>query len=117
LAGTLVFAALAVDPAMRSIRAKVRAMTDRRHVGEEWSVIVGNLNRVLRGWGAYFRNGSSGRKFAVIDSYVHERLAILASRKHGRHGRNWAGRYGGTWLSHLSVYHLTGTVRPGKTHA
>lgn len=29
--------------------------------------MVANLNRVLRGWGAYFRHGNSVRKFVVVD--------------------------------------------------
>ena len=47
----------------------------------EWA--VEDLNRVLRGWGDYFRYGNSGRKFSQIDCYVNERLALLASAKHG----------------------------------
>ena len=50
------------------------------------AVVVEDLNPVLRGWGAYFRYGNSARKFTVIDSYVHERLAKLASVKHGTLG-------------------------------
>ncbi|MFD9286606.1 group II intron maturase-specific domain-containing protein [Streptomyces mirabilis] len=46
------------------------------------SAVVADLNPVLRGWAAYFRNGNSGRKFNVVDGYVHERLAIFASAKH-----------------------------------
>jgi hypothetical protein len=63
------------------------------------------------GWGGYFRHGNSARKFAVIDSYAHERLAILASNKHGLRGRNWASRYTYNWLSDLGIYRLTGNVR------
>jgi RNA-directed DNA polymerase len=103
--------------AMRSIRTKVKAATHQRFVGHDWSVVVGNLNRILRGWGAYFCNGSSGRKFSIIDSYVHERLAILASRKHGIPGRNWVSRFDGAWLSRLNVYRLSGRVRWVKAHA
>jgi len=38
---------------MNTIRAKIREATDRRFVGHDLAWIVGNLNRVLRGWGAY----------------------------------------------------------------
>ena len=31
--------------------------------------------------------------FAAIDSYVHMRLAMLASAKHGQRGRNWTTSY------------------------
>jgi hypothetical protein len=103
--------------AMNSIRAKVRQGTRRGLVGFEMGTIVEYLNPVLRGWGNYFGVGNSARKFSQIDSYVHERLAILASVKHGRTGRNWASRYNGAWLRRLDVYTLTGTVRYGPAHA
>jgi RNA-directed DNA polymerase len=104
--------------AMNAIRAKVREATDRRLVGHSLAWIVGNLNRVLRGWGAYFRYGNSARKFADIDSYVHERLAIFASIKHGlRYHRNWSRRFSWAWLRDLGVYRLSGRVRSGAAHA
>jgi RNA-directed DNA polymerase len=104
--------------AMAAIRAKIREATDRRYVGHPIEWVVGNLNRVLRGWGAYFRYGNSARKFADIDSYVHERLAIFASIKHGlRYHRNWTRRFTGVWLRGLGVYRLSGRVRSGAAHA
>ncbi len=103
--------------AMMAIRAKVRAATQPRFVGMDLNVVVGSLNRILRGWGAYFRYGNSARQFSRVDSYVHERLAILASRKRGRSGRNWQRHYNGVWLSRFNLYRLTGTVRHGTAHA
>lgn len=50
-------------------------------------------------------------------SYVHERLAILASNKHARRGRNWQRHYNGEWLRRLGPYRLTGTVHHGTAHA
>lgn len=96
--------------AMASIRAKVRERTPRGYVGRDLRYVVEALNPVLRGWGAYFRYGNSSSKFAAIDSYVHERLAKLASAKHGDSGRNWATRFTYGWLTELGVYRLTGTV-------
>ncbi len=97
--------------AMASIRAKVRERTPRGYAGLDLAVVVENLNPVLRGWGAYFRYGNSSRKFNAIDSYVHQRLAKLASVKHGISGRNWATRFTYGWLTDLGIYRLTGTVR------
>jgi hypothetical protein len=91
------------------VRAKIRSLTDRRLVGWPIEVIVAKLNRVLHGWAAYFRNGNPARKFDAIDRYLHERLAIWASSKHGRHGRNWQHRYTAAWLARLGVYRLSGT--------
>jgi len=105
------------DRAMASIKAKVREMTDRRYVGLSLDVVVDRLNPVLRGWSSYFRFGNSTRKFKVIDSYVTERMAILASNKYGLSGRNWATRFTYKWLQNLGIYRLTGKVTYGTAHA
>jgi len=105
------------DRAIASIRAKVRDRTDRRLVGWPVEEIVARLNPMLRGWGNYFRWGNSGRKFATIDRYVNERLAIFASTKHGLRGRNWATRFSYTWYQGLGVYQLSGKVRYRTAHA
>jgi hypothetical protein len=72
---------------------------------------------MLRGWCYYFRYGNSGVKFAQIDAYVNERLAILASAKHGLQGRNWVSRFNYEWVTQLGVYRLNGTVRPTLAYA
>jgi group II intron reverse transcriptase/maturase len=103
--------------AMASIRGKVRERTDKRHVGRSLEAVVADLNPVLRGWGTYFCQGNSSKKFGVVDCYVHERLARLASRKHGLRGRNWTRRYTYAWFQTLGIYRLTGTVRYPTAHA
>lgn len=103
--------------AMASIRAKVRDLTAPRQVGQPLDVVVEQLNPVLRGWGAYFRQGNSSAKFGAVDSYVHERMAILASRKHRRSGFNWTDRYTWDWLGNLGIHRLEGTVRYPTAHA
>ena len=103
--------------AMASIRGKIRDRTDRRYARLPLEWAVEDLNRVLRGWGNYFRYGNSGRKFAQIDGYVNERLAILASAKHGLQGRNWVDRFNYEWVDQLGVYRLNGTVKPTLAYA
>ena len=44
-------------------------------------------------------------------SYVHERMARLASTKYGLHGRNWATRFTYGWMTDLGIYRLSGKVR------
>jgi len=103
--------------AMASIRAKIRDRTDRRLARLPLQWAVENLNRVLRGWGQYFRYGNSGQKFGAIDAYVHERLAILASAKHGLQGRNWVSRFNYEWYTSIGIHRLTGTVKPTTAYA
>ncbi len=97
--------------AMASVRAKIREHTDRRFASRDLHQVLGDLNPVLRGWGAYFRYGNSNRKFAAVDSYVHERMAKLASVKYATRYRLTASRFNYGWLTGLGVYRLTGNVR------
>jgi group II intron maturase len=104
--------------AMARIRTKVRERTPRRYASLEMRTVAEQLNPVLRGWGNYYRWGNSNRKFQQVDSYVHERLAMLASIKHSmRFRRNWASRFDVAWLHRQGVYRLTGTVRQWPAHA
>ena len=107
------------DAAVAAIRAKIRERTSPRYVGWPLKDVVGDLNPVLRGWGNYFRNGNSARRFAAVDGYVHERIAILASRKYGLRGRNWKHRFNTTWFRSLNPrpYQLSGTIRYRSAHA
>jgi RNA-directed DNA polymerase len=103
--------------AMASIRGKIRERTDRRLARLPLETVVENLNPVLRGWGSYFRYGNSAAKFDAIDTYVNQRLAILASTKHGLRGWNWTTRFDHGWVTSLGVHRLGGTVRPTTAYA
>ncbi|MGH8997265.1 MAG: reverse transcriptase domain-containing protein [Acidimicrobiales bacterium] len=105
------------DRAMASIRAKVKDRTPRGYAGRDLRMVVEDLNPALRGWGAYFRYGNSSQKFDAIDCYVHQRLAKLASVKHGAPGRNWSTRFTYGWLTDLGVHRLSGTVRYRNANA
>jgi RNA-directed DNA polymerase len=78
---------------------------------------VDRRNPVLRGGGNYFRAGNSARKCNQIDSYVHERLAILACNKHQLSGRKWDSRFNGEWFRRLGVHTLQGTINHETAHA
>ncbi|MGH3119381.1 MAG: group II intron reverse transcriptase/maturase, partial [Gaiellales bacterium] len=103
--------------AMASIRGKVRDRTARSLGRVSWEQIVENLNPVLRGWGAYFRYGNSARKFDTIDAYVNQRMAMLASTKHGLRGWNWSTRFDHQWVTSLGVHRFSGTIRPTTAYA
>jgi RNA-directed DNA polymerase len=103
--------------AMTVLRDKIRAATDRRQVGRPLPAVVADLNPILQGWAAYFRNGNSARKFTTLDSYVHERLAIFDNRKRGIPGRRWGKRHDGAWFTRLGVFRLSGNVRRVTVHA
>jgi group II intron reverse transcriptase/maturase len=97
--------------AMQRVRERVKAISAPRHrLTEAIEAIVAEVNRVVRGWGAYFRVGNSTRKFSAIDRYVRERLVKFLVNK-ARRGKR--ARQRDTWalVEKLGVYRLQGTVR------
>jgi len=97
--------------AMQRVRERIKAITAPRHrLPEPIEPIVAEVNRVVRGWGAYFRVGNSSRKFHAIDRYVGERLVMFVVNK-ARRGERARKRSSWTLLDKLGVYQLQGTVR------
>ena len=96
--------------AMQRVRERVKALTAPRHrLPEPVSGIVAEVNRPVRGWGAYFRLGNAAHHFSQVDNYVRERLLLFLRTKQGRSGRGWKG-LDLAYFDRLGVYHLTGTV-------
>ncbi len=96
--------------AMKAVRERIKAITAPRHrLPEAVKPIVDEVNRVLRGWGAYFRVGNSGDKFGHVDNYVRERLGLFLNKKAGRSGRGWK-KHPLEFYRQLGVYQLAGTV-------
>jgi group II intron reverse transcriptase/maturase len=97
--------------AMQRVRNRVKAITSPRYrLPEPIQTIVTEVNRVVRGWAAYFRIGNSARKFQDVDHYVHERLAKFLANKAGRGGHQ-RKRYTWAFFDKLGVYRLSGTVK------
>jgi RNA-directed DNA polymerase len=103
--------------AMKRIRARVKALTDRRRRAGMKDVrdVIADLNPVLRGWGNYFRSGNAADKFRQIDRHVAWRLKRLMISRKGRNLR--AGEvavWTEDWFGELGLHRLLGTIRyPG----
>lgn len=94
--------------AMQAIRRRIKGLLSPGYLGVTVAALVARLTAVLRGWAEYFRHGNSGRAFAQIDSYVHERLALFASKRRTQRGRGWKRRYPLAWLRERGVFCLSG---------
>jgi group II intron reverse transcriptase/maturase len=106
--------------AMKAFRARIRDLTDRaRRSGvKDIRTVIGDLNPVLRGWGAYFRTGNASAKFNAIDRYVTERLCRLLATRGGQRRAKPGGRpfrYADwphtRFVQEFGLYKLLGTVR------
>lgn len=110
---------------MNSVRAKVRALTDRRRRSgmRDVRTAIRDLNPVLRGWGNYFRTGNSSEKFRQIDRYVTMRIGRLMGKLRRKRGQKKVPFHPKEWLHSTLVevhglHKLLGTVRyPGGAHA
>ena len=103
--------------AMKRIRARVKALTDRRRRAGMTDIreVIAALNPVLRGWGNYFRSGNAANKFRQIDRHVAWRLKRLLIKRKGRNLRaREAAAWTEDWLWGLGLHRLMGTIRyPG----
>jgi RNA-directed DNA polymerase len=103
--------------AMKRIRARVKALTDRRRRAGTRDIreVIADLNPVLRGWGNYFRSGNAADKFRQIDRHVTWRLKRLLIKRKGRNLRaGEAAAWTEEWLWGLGLHRLLGTIHyPG----
>jgi RNA-directed DNA polymerase len=98
---------------MKRVREKIKLLTRRARCHADIREVIADLNRVLCGWGNYFRTGNAARKFKQLDSYVWWRLQRLLVK---RYGRNLHAGRAEVWTSEFFVethglHRLRGTVQ------
>ena len=96
--------------ATKRLRDRVREITGKRASGEDVKQIIAKLNPVLRGWGNYFRSGTTSREFLKMDSFVYERLVRWMYRRGGQRATRrvlWTAEQ----FRGMGLYRLRGTVR------
>ena len=76
------------DKKLSAIRQKLREQTDRRWLWLNEGVMVGRLNRLLRGWANYFCLGTVSKAYRSVTHHARYRLRQWLARKHV--ARTWA---------------------------
>jgi RNA-directed DNA polymerase len=87
--------------ALGAVKAKVRALT-RAGTNQPLAGLLGHLNRVLRGWTAYFRHGVSKATFDYLGQFTWNRVLRWLRRKHPKASWAWLRRryLPGWWPTH-----------------
>ena len=105
--------------AMQQVRARVRALTLSGRCHTDLRLVIADVNRVVRGWGQYFRTGNAANHFVRLDWYVVGRLRGLLRKRAG--SRLPAGRahaWNRPFFEALGLIRLRGTIcYPGVVHA
>ncbi len=99
------------DKAMHRGRTRIRELTGRNRRHLPTRLLVAELNQFLRGWRQYYRWGNSARRFALLDDYVKQRMALLLSKRHGRRGRGHGLKLIISSGNNLGIERLGGTIR------
>ena len=84
-----------VEKNLKSLKDTVRGKT-RRTRGQSLSVIIADLNPVLRGWFNYFDHGSPDT-FKSLDSFIRRRLRAVLKKQEKRPGFGWSLRDRERW--------------------
>jgi RNA-directed DNA polymerase len=87
------------EKAVQREREKLHEMTDSHQCFKPIPVLVGELNRHLRGWANYFSFGYATSVYCEIDRYVQGRLIQHLQRRSQRPYRPPSGE---PWLEHLA---------------
>ena len=104
---------LGASPSKKSVlrlKAKVGDVLVSGNVGR-WPEVRDRLNRLLRGWTAYFSYGTRLPAYRAIDNHVYERVRRFLVRRHKvpSHGTNRFPReavFGALGVLHLRRIHL-----------
>ena len=99
--------------ARQRVRDRVKASTAPRYrLLEPAPPLVDELNRLLRGWGAYFRVGNSSRAFSEVRDYMEMKVRTLLTRRKRRRKRSIGWR---RW-SNEYLYEVLGLYWDWKLH-
>lgn len=73
------------DRPVRSVRAKIRALTHRTSQ-QDFASVLTRLAQIMRGWANYFRHAVAKWTFSKLDTFTWWRLVHMLR---ARHGWNW----------------------------
>ena len=70
--------------AVQAIRQKIKETIREHPRSTPVQDVIVDLNRVLKGWGAFFEGSNASRQFTAIDYYALDQVRLFLRRKHNR---------------------------------
>jgi RNA-directed DNA polymerase len=98
----------AAKPSKKSVarlKGRVREVL-RQGIVAPWADVSGRLNRVLRGWQAYFSYGTTAQVHFAVDRYVQNAVRNFLQRRHKVSGRGTVRFSGAVIYGRLGVHGL-----------
>ena len=71
---------------MQRVKAKISELLVPGNKGA-WDDVRARLNRILRGWSAYFAYGALASAYEAVDRHVYDRARNFLRQRHKAHGR------------------------------
>ena len=91
---------------VKQVCREVHELTHSRNVLLPVETVVERVNRLLKGWGAFYSVGYPSRVFRKVNHYVLKRMARFLNRKSQRYYRlKFADTYYGE-MTHYGLYRL-----------
>lgn len=102
----------------KEVREKIRNVLNRKRFGiKNIRELVPEINRILQGWGNYFKSGNANKVFNKIDQYVYYRTTLFENRRRNRPKPHWIREFTYEWYKTLGIHQLKGTVcYPKESH-
>ena len=69
------------DRPIRSLKAKIRALT-RRTSQQDLGYVLARLNMVMHGWARFFRHAVAKETFSMLDYFTWRRVARMLMERH-----------------------------------
>ncbi len=87
------------DRPIRSLKAKIRALTRRTSQGHLRHVLI-RLNQIMRGWANYFRHAVAKATFSMLSRFTWARVVRMVATRHRwrwKDVRRWLTAPTGRW--------------------
>jgi RNA-directed DNA polymerase len=88
------------DRAIRSLKAKIRALT-RRTSQQDLGYVLARLNMVMHGWARFFRHAVAKKTFSMLDYFTWRRVTRMLMQRHHWRWKEFRRRHTtpqGHWL-------------------